>query len=73
MISFPISMLTMVLNLVWAFKFRNRLNILSGSKKGDMFWLGGVLTFFFQIYYFQYKINEMHDVSNMQAQIPANQ
>lgn len=50
-----------VLFIVWIYSFRNRLNILSGSSKGDMFWLGGILTFFINVYYFQYKINQMHD------------
>ena len=47
--------------LMWVFGFRKRLNQLSGSNKGDMFWLGGILTFFINVYYFQYKINQMHD------------
>ena len=55
------SIVYMVLFIIWVYAFRNRLNILSGSNKGDMFWLGGILTFFINVYYFQYKINQMHD------------
>ena len=64
MISAPFSIIAFVLGLTWAFKFRNRLNIISGSSKGNVFWLGPILTFFFQLYYFQYKINQMHDASS---------
>ena len=63
-ISLPLSLIGFVLMIVWAFKFRNRLNIISGSSKGNVFWLGPILTFFFQLYYFQYKINQMHDASS---------
>lgn len=63
-ISLPLSIIGMVLALVWAFKFRNRLNIISGSSKGNVFWLGPILTFFFNLYYFQYKINQMHDAAS---------
>ena len=62
-ISLPFSIIGFVLVVMWAFKFRNRLNIISGSRKGSPFWLGPILTFFFQLYYFQYKINQMHDAS----------
>jgi len=62
-ISLPLSLIGMGLALVWAFKFRNRLNIISGSTKGNVFWLGPILTFFFNLYYLQYKINQMHDAS----------
>jgi len=50
-----------VLFIMWIFGFRKRLNLLSGSNKGDLFWLGGIMTFFFNVIYFQYKINQMHD------------
>jgi hypothetical protein len=64
LVSLPFSLIGFVLIIVWAFKFRNRLNIISGSSKGNVFWLGPILTFFFQLYYFQYKINQMHDASS---------
>jgi len=63
LISIVFSLIGFVLVITWAFKFRNRLNIISGSTKGSPFWLGPILTFFFQLYYFQYKINQMHDAS----------
>ena len=64
LVSLPFSLIGFVLIVMWAFKFRNRLNIISGSSKGNVFWLGPILTFFFQLYYFQYKINQMHDASS---------
>jgi hypothetical protein len=36
-----------IVNLVWVFKFRNRLNEFFASPKGDRYWLGVLLTFFF--------------------------
>ena len=64
LISLPFSIIGFVLVLMWAFGFRSRLNTISGSTKGNVFWLGPILTFFFQLYYFQYKINQMHDASS---------
>lgn len=66
LVSLPFSIIGFVLVIVWAFKFRNRLNIISGSTKGNVFWLGPIITFFFQLYYFQYKINQMHDASGQE-------
>ncbi len=56
-------MVYFVAYLMWIFKFRNRLNLLTGAKKGDKLWLGGIMTFFFNVIYFQYKINQIHDNS----------
>ncbi len=56
-----IGLVYIVVFLVWIFKFRSRLNLLSGSTSGEKFWLGGILTFFLNVMYFQWKINQMHD------------
>jgi len=50
-----------IVNLCWVFMFRNRVNEHCVSHKGDRYWLGGVLTFFFQVLYLQYKLNELID------------
>lgn len=47
-----------ILILVWVFKFRNRFKLIHQDKKID---LSPILTFFFQIFYLQYKINQVHD------------
>lgn len=60
-LSLIVNIAYIVFYLMWVFGFRSRLNQLSGSNKGDIFWLGGILTFFINVYYFQYKINQMHD------------
>jgi uncharacterized Tic20 family protein len=60
-LSMFISIIGVILFLVWAFSFRKRLNTLSNSQKGERFWLGGILTFLINVYYFQYKINQIHD------------
>lgn len=57
------SLIYVICFIMSIFAFRKRLNILSKSTKGDSSWLGGIKTFFFNVYYFQYKINQMHDRS----------
>jgi hypothetical protein len=47
--------------LIWAFSFRNRLNILSGEARGSDYWAGPVLTFFLQTLYLSYKVNQLID------------
>lgn len=68
MVSGVISLIGLVLYIMVAFGMRKRINILTNSHKGDRFWLGGVgsslLTLFFSAYYFQYKVNQMHDQDN---------
>lgn len=62
-ISAIISIVYIVFYIMWIFAFRKALHALSGANKGDMFWLGGIMTFFFNTIYFQYKINQIHDNS----------
>ena len=56
-----VAWISVVVNLVWVFKFRNRLNERFMSHKGDCYWLGPLLTFFFQVLYLQYKLNQLID------------
>lgn len=44
-----------ILMIVWAFKMRNRLEPIMNKS------LGGVMVFFFNVYYLNYKINESID------------
>jgi hypothetical protein len=60
-LSLVISIVYFVLYIMWIFAFRRCLTHLSGANKGEQFWLGGIMTFFFNVIYFQYKINQMHD------------
>ncbi|SIQ86753.1 DUF4234 domain-containing protein [Marinobacterium stanieri] len=55
-----ISLVSTVLFFVWVFKFRNRLNAVTQSQ-GQPTWAGPVLTFFFSIFYLNYKINQHID------------
>ncbi len=41
----------------WVFFLRNRLNAIIGAKPQDKEWFKGVWTFFFNLFYIQYKIN----------------
>lgn len=56
-----LSLISGVSFVVWAFMFRARLNALLGASSGERFWLGPVMTFFFQVLYLQYKINDAID------------
>ena len=55
------SIISPILMYVWFFKIRNRINQLLNTAKGDESWLGPIYTFFFTIYYIQYKINSKID------------
>ncbi|MBV0932332.1 DUF4234 domain-containing protein [Marinobacterium weihaiense] len=50
-----------ILMLVWAFKFRNRLNRVTDSR-GKPTWAGPILTFFFSVFYLSYKVNQHLDI-----------
>lgn len=52
-----------VLFIIWIYKFRGVINTLTDTKRGDTVWIGPILTFFINVYYFQYKINQIHDNS----------
>ncbi|EAR61227.1 DUF4234 domain-containing protein [Neptuniibacter caesariensis] len=56
-----ISLAVFVVWIVWAFKFRNRLNEITNSA-GKPTWAGPILTFFFQTFYLSYKVNQNIDV-----------
>ncbi|WP_141215613.1 DUF4234 domain-containing protein [Hahella sp. CCB-MM4] len=50
-----------ILFLVWIFKIRNRLHLLLGVSRGHKYWCNAFLTFLFNAFYIQYKINQMID------------
>ncbi|MCX4028252.1 hypothetical protein H0A36_06150 [Endozoicomonas sp. SM1973] len=56
-----ISLTMTVVYIIWLYAFRNRLNELTGSKRGDKYFAGGIKTFFFTNIYLQYKINQIID------------
>ncbi|RYV01693.1 hypothetical protein SOPP22_15125 [Shewanella sp. OPT22] len=45
-------------HFIWIMKLRNRINDISGAKKGDEPWLRPFLSTFFHVIYMQHKINE---------------
>ncbi len=59
-ISGILNLVSVVLVIVWAFKFRNRLNQVTDSA-GKNTWAGPVMTFFFNVLYLNYKINQNID------------
>jgi hypothetical protein len=50
-----------VLVLVWAFKARNRMNMLLAATEDQAHWFNGLWTFVFQAFYFNFKINELNE------------
>ena len=52
-----------VLFIIWIYKFRGAINNLTGTRERKKGWIGPILTFFINVYYFQYKINQIHDNS----------
>jgi len=47
--------------LFWVFFIRNRMNAIIGAKPSDQQWFKGVLTFFFNLFYIQHKINKLNE------------
>jgi hypothetical protein len=65
-----LNLVSTVVFLVWVFKFRNRIVELAHAIPGKRGWLGRVMTFFFQVFYFQYKLNELIDGEGEAARTP---
>ena len=57
----PLDLAGNIIFLVMVFKIRNRLNIIVRAQPGGAFWLSALLTFFFNIFYIQYKINRLQE------------
>ncbi|WP_020409074.1 DUF4234 domain-containing protein [Hahella ganghwensis] len=55
------ALICQVLFLVWIFKIRNRLHLVMGVTRGHRYWCNALLTFLFNAFYVQYKINQMID------------
>lgn len=60
MIDSLLSLTSIVLFIVWSFKFRNRLNRVTQSA-GKPTWSGPIMTFFFNVLYLNYKVNQNID------------
>lgn len=50
-----------ILLVVWAFKARNRMNMLLSASKGSEAWFHGLWTFLFTALYFNFKINTLSE------------
>jgi hypothetical protein len=50
--------LSSIFHVTWLIKVRNRINKISGVKKGSECWLNPILSSFFHVIYIQYKINQ---------------
>jgi len=50
-------------NMIFIFKIRHRINVMTGSLGGETTHMKGIFTFFFTAIYMQYKLNQMIDES----------
>jgi hypothetical protein len=55
--SIGIHIVSSVFDVTWIMMVRHRINLISGSKKGDDLWLNPLITSFFHVIYMQHKIN----------------
>lgn len=67
MINFVLSMVNFILYILVVFGLRKVLSEVINKGSTEEIKLGGVLTFFFSVIYFQYKINEAIDAQGEQA------
>ena len=56
-----IDLLYVVLNLVWAFKARNRINQILETGSVEANWFNGIWTFIFRDLYINYKVNTIKE------------
>ncbi|WNC68806.1 hypothetical protein RI845_01330 [Thalassotalea nanhaiensis] len=56
--SIGIHMVSSVFDVTWIIMVRNRINLISGSNKGDKLWLNPLVTSIFHVIYMQHKINQ---------------
>ncbi len=50
-----------ILDISWILMVRNRMNLISGAKKGDLLWLDPFKTSILHVIYMQHKINQGHE------------
>ncbi len=53
-----IHVISSIFDVTWIIMVRNRINKISGAKKGDKLWLNPFITSIFHVIYMQYKINQ---------------
>jgi len=58
-----INYIYIIILILWLFKVRDKMNLVLETKKNTQFWYSGILTFFFNIWYLQYKTNKIQDLT----------
>jgi L-asparagine transporter-like permease len=59
-----INTIYIIILILWLFKVRDKMNIVLETEKNTQYWYSGILTFFFNIWYLQYKTNRIQDFIN---------
>jgi len=59
-----INTIYIIILILWLFKVRDKMNIVLEKEKNTQYWYSGILTFFFNIWYLQYKTNRIQDFIN---------
>lgn len=69
-----IHIVSSVFDVTWIIVVRNRINLITGSSKGDKLWLKPLITSIFHVIYMQHKINQGLAMAQYNKQIlsPAN-
>jgi len=57
-----INYIYIIILILWLFKVRDKMNIVLEADKNTQYWYRGILTFFFNIWYLQYKTNRIQDL-----------
>ena len=59
--SLGLHVISTAFDISWILMIRNRMNLISGAKKGDQLWLDPFKTSILHVIYMQYKINQGHE------------
>lgn len=63
--SIAIHIISSVFDITWIIMVRNRINLITGSTKGDHLWLNPFITSIFHVIYMQHKINKGLETSSV--------
>lgn len=63
--SLGLHVISTIFDISWILMVRNRMNLITGAKKGDLLWLDPLKTSLLHVIYMQHKINQGHEQSSM--------
>lgn len=63
--SLGLHVISTIFDISWILMVRNRMNLITGAKKGDLLWLDPLKTSLLHVIYMQHKINQWHEQSSI--------